>query len=124
MTLQWNGQAAFEAAQLELAKKMLQAAVFFQSKHRLRLNVSNPRPYLDSSREGEYPRARTGFGRDNVDYEPTTPRAVVDAGFVVRLGYRANAYYMAILEVKKKRLGLQKSFQDLLPQIRAVIGGT
>lgn len=121
MTLKWNGEQALRAARQEMARRLLAAAAVYTTEHRKRLNVSNPRPYLNSSRENEYPRARSGFGRDSTSYEPTTPQGVIDAGFIVRLGYRQSGFYMAVQEVRNRRLGLVRSFEELKGAIRAVL---
>lgn len=123
MSLTWNEVEVLKKAQEEMARRLLAAAVLYQTEHRKRLNVSNPAPYLPAttSRPGEYPRARTGFGRDNVAYEPATVQGVIDAGFVVRLGYRASAWYMGYLEAERRRKGLVSTFDDLKGQIRAVL---
>jgi hypothetical protein len=53
--------------------------------------------------------------------EPLDPYQIAQEGSI-RVGLRANAAYGAILEVKYKRLGLKRTLQDLVPQLRAIAG--
>ena len=115
----WHGGDAFADISSVLADRLLRMAVYFQTQHKLRLNVSNPRPYLNSSKPGEYPRARTGFGRDSVMYEPTS-RSEVRRDLTIRIGYLVNAFYMPVLELTRNRLGLRKTLDDLHPQLQLI----
>ena len=60
MAIMWNGQAASAQVQQEAARRLQRTAQWFQDQLIARLSLSNPRPYLNSSRPGEYPRKRTG----------------------------------------------------------------
>ncbi len=99
---------------------LLRAAVFLQLQLRQRLERKvNDYQNSNPSAPGEYPAVVTGALRDGVLYEPTTPAQVAKEG-EVRVGYAANTNYGAILELRKKRLGIEKTVQDLLPQLSAL----
>lgn len=120
--VEWHGEERLAELDQAIGEGLLRGAVYFQTQHKLRLNKSNPRPYAHSSQPGEYPRARSGFGRDNVWYEPTSVAEAGRAGFV-RIGYRVNAFYMAILEVYRGRLGLVKTLESIKVQLARIITG-
>jgi len=109
-------------------KKLMRAAVYLMNQHQQRLNKPAPAVkrkgkvrYTGASAPGEYPRKRTGFLQANVWMEPLDPYQIAQEGSV-RVGLRANAVYGAILEVRYKRLGLKRTLQDLVPQLRAIAG--
>ena len=122
MSVQFDGDAAKHQIAEEVAKRLLAAAVFFQTQHRLALNKSNAKPYLNSSRPGEYPRARTGFGRNSVVYEPTDLAGIM-AEQKVRIGFLEPAWYMEYLAQYRGRLGLQATMERLKGQIAKMLGG-
>lgn len=113
---------ALPALQKQLAGNLLRAAITFQTEHKRRLNIANPPPYLDSSVPGEYPRARTGFGRDGTIVQPTD-LAQIARTMRVKCGYIQNAWYMGYLEVYLRRKGLNQTLQDMRSQIRDIIAG-
>jgi len=115
-----HGDAAQAALEKAVGQMLLRAAIFFQTQHKLRVGVSNPRPYLESSRDGEYPRKRTGFGQGSLIYDPDTPEAVGRKGSVT-VGFLEPARYMVILEVRKRRKGLLDTLESLRPQLQALI---
>ncbi len=120
MTLEWHGDEMEADLKRRIGQGLARCAVLFQTWHKQKLNKSNPFPYKDSSSPGEYPRARTGFGRDGVMYDPASPEAMAEAGFVL-MGYLINAWYMGYLEVFQDRLGLKRSLEDLKPRLQAVL---
>ena len=124
MSINWN-QSVWDRISEEGAKVILIAAIMFEDQHRQRVSVPNPRPYLPetTSKEGEYPRLRTGAGRGALMHQPTTVADVVKTGWV-RVGLREGDHHLLILEISKKfnRLGLAKTLEDMTPQLRAVIG--
>ena len=120
MSVQFNGDAAKHQIEEAVGKRLLAAAVFFQTQHKLALNKSNPRPYLNSSRPGEYPRARTGFGRNNVAYDPADLATVI-AEQKVRIGFLEPAWYMEYLAQYKGRLGLQATMERLKGQLAQML---
>lgn len=105
----------------ELGRRMEACVGFYRAQYQLRLNKSNPIPYLNSSKPGEYPRKRTGFLQDSVAYSPTAISEITKT-LDIRVGYDANAFYGPILEVMRKRLGLVKTLEDLKNQLGAIIG--
>jgi hypothetical protein len=121
MTIKDHSAEAKADLQKRIGEGLARCAIHFQTQHKIRLNKSNPGPdYLDSSTVGQYPRARTGFGRDGTSYEPTSPAAMAAAGNV-RMGYISPAWYMGFLELFKGRLGLKKTLEDLKDQFVAIL---
>jgi len=120
--LDWNGDEAAQAAKEEAARRILRSMVYYLKAHKRRLGVSNPAPYEDSSRPGEYPRKRTGNLIANVTFAPSTVQEVIDAGFKIRAGLAAGARYGAILELAKSRLGFIRTMDDLEDLLRAMLG--
>jgi hypothetical protein len=121
MTIKDHSAEAKADLQKRIGEGLARCAIHFQTQHKIRLNKSNPGPdYLDSSTVGQYPRARTGFGRDGTSYEPTSPAAMAAAGNV-RMGYILPAWYLAFLEIYKGRLGLKQTLADLGEQFKAIL---
>lgn len=106
----------------EMAARLLRAIVFFQQHQQQRVGISNPRPHRTPSQPGEYPRKRTGFGQKGVVYAPGSVPEVIAEGLRVRAGQLANSHYMLILETKRDRLGFAKTFGDLAPQLKRILG--
>lgn len=115
-----NVGAAMDQVRQEAADRLLRAAVFFQTQHQARVGVSNPRPYLNSSKVGEYPRKRTGGGQAGVVYGPEMPAEVAQA-LKVRLGLLPSAAHLAILEFGRERLGFIKTAADLEGQVQTIL---
>lgn len=120
--LNWNGNQAKAQIADASAAGLLRAAVYFQTFHKQQLNKSNPRPYLDSSQPGEYPKARTGFGRGAVLYEPTTVEDVAKEQ-AVRIGYLQSGFYMLVLELRRHRLGLLETLRKTKDRLAAIATG-
>lgn len=118
--LRWHGDSLLEELDDACAEGLLRAAVFFQTTHKAKLSVSNPRPHKTPSKPGEYPRLRTGFGRNAVMYEPTT-KGEIKQTLTVKIGYLANAWYMALLEVKRRRKGLKDTLELIRQQLQALM---
>lgn len=116
----WNGKSAILQIRNASAESLMRAALFFQAQHQQRLAKSNPRPYNNSSKPGEYPRARTGAGRAGVLVDPPNLAGVASEGRV-RVGYVQNTFYMLVLELRYDRLGLLQTLKDLKGQIKAII---
>lgn len=95
-----------EAAQLQLRN-----ALVLQAEHKRRLSKFNPPPHKNSSKPGEYPRARTYNLRDAVVIEPASLAIIEETGSV-RVGVLIGAKYVESL-VKKGRLGLANTHADL-----------
>lgn len=110
----WNGDEANRRIEIASWEALQRITVYFWSQVQLTLNVSNPRPYLNSSKPGEPPRKRTGFGAANVLYE-FDRKAMAS-----RVGVGRNAKYMAILELFRNRPWLKATLDKVLPQLRAI----
>lgn len=114
--LEWHGEQVKDRLRLEAAKRVLAATVFYQSAHRGLLNKSNPRPYKDSSKPGEYPRARTGHLRGSVLYVPTSLAEVAKA-LRTACGYGKATHYGFFLEFVQRRLGLLETLKRTRSQL-------
>lgn len=97
-------------------KRIVLATEAFLAELKLVLNVRNPPPFVNSSKPGEPPRKRTGFGQANVvrEYDRAQLRS--------RVGVRTNAFYMVILEVKRNRPWFMVTLNRMLPKLRSIIG--
>lgn len=116
-----------------MAKRLLAAAVTFQTEHQARLNVPNTGVrvrkrgggtrtiYPNPSKPGEYPHKITGAGQAGLVYQPTTAQAIKAEGLKVRIGHRINVKYMTILELYWQRKGLRDTVKETKDQIKAVV---
>lgn len=104
-------------ARAEMARRLTAAAIFYVSQHQFRVGV----PYPRASRPGEYMRKRTGTGQKSVSFTPTT-QAEIFQTLTIQIGYAAIAPYMPELEIARGRLGLRRTFHDLIPQLSAIVG--
>jgi hypothetical protein len=115
-------QTAVKMAFSDLAKLTAEAlmavAIEAQTEHMRRLNVSNPPPHLDSSKPGEYPRKRTGFLQANTLFDPLNLAEII-ANQWVDVGVGQNAMYGVWLVDIGKRLGIEDTVRDILPQLEA-----
>src|SRR3990167_3094501 len=93
----WHGDEAKAYIEGLSWDAIRRVTVYFWNSVQIVLNVSNPRPYLNSSKPGEPPRKRTGFGAGNVIYE-FDRKAMAS-----RVGVLRNDKYMAILELFRNR---------------------
>ncbi len=118
----WHGDEAKARTRRQAAEGLLRCAVFFATAHMQALNVSNPRPYATPSREGEYPRKRTGWLQAHVTWAPQSV-AEVERDQAVRVGYAQNASYGLILELFRGRLGLTETLEAVRPRLAALSGG-
>ena len=87
--------AEIEAAGWEAVQR---CTVFLWTECMKACGISNPRPYLNSSKPGEPPRLRTGFGQRNIAYE------LDQAKGIGKVGVRTNAKYMAYLDQGTSRI--------------------
>ena len=79
--------------------------------------------YPNSSKPGEYLRARTGYLQAHIVVEPTSPTAAAIQGSV-RIGYGKSAFYGAIWELKplaKKRKGLLDALEEIRGELMAMM---
>jgi hypothetical protein len=86
----------------------------FDNQRSQRVSTPNPPPYKDSSKPGEYPRLRTGEGQRALTRLPTEFGEVMRV-LRVQVGFVAGKAHLLILEMKRGRLGLQKTLEDLKP---------
>ena len=108
----------------EGAKRLLRAAIEFQSEHMRRLGIHNPPPYKASSKEGEYPKQRTGFGQKGVVIAPATIDEIMAAPrMAVKIGQAQNSWYMLHLEREKHRLGYERTMNDMKGRLRQIVEG-
>lgn len=87
---------AIEALRDLVARRLLAAGLTLQAEHRRDLSVGNPSPHNHPAPRGAFPRLRTGGGRANVAFEPTTVAGVRKV-LRVRIGYRPAALHLLIL---------------------------
>lgn len=101
------------AAQYEinrrLAARLLDAA--FQLKNTTQEKTGTA--YPPASKPGQFIRARTYAGHDDLTVIPTTPDEVVRNGMTVFVGYSNLTWYMPFLERKRGRLGLFYLFRQM-----------
>jgi hypothetical protein len=90
-SFEWNddGEKQFRK---EIWKRILRATISFWTELQNVLNVPNPPPHTNSSKPGDAPAKRTGFGAANVIYE-TDEKAMQ-----TRVGLLENASYLAMWE--------------------------
>jgi hypothetical protein len=120
MTTRWRGSDAMQEIRKKAAQRLLAMAAQFVTAHMDFLNVSNPRPHVTPSQPGEYPRKRTGFGQRSVSFQPTSVAGVISAGLKIRVGYLANAEYMLILELRRRRLGLLETLRRTKSRLQVI----
>lgn len=135
MSLDWHGDAIMQATKEAAAEGLLAAAVFFENTLRQKVSVPSPfytvkrtrdtragkkgtsyRVYYDPSRPGEYPKLRTGLGRNALTHQPETRAEVVANGYV-RVGYVYGDHHLLMLEMEQDRKGLIDLLDELRPQL-------
>ena len=112
----WNGDREQKLVLDAAWGRILRAAVFFWTQLQLTLNVSNPRPYLNSAPKGDPPRKRTGFGAGSVLYKADKQRQEVQVGLL------GNAKYMAFHELGQHPW-LLVTLKRLQPQLQRILEG-
>jgi len=119
----WNDREFTQHLSRATARGLQRAGQFYHTACRRAVNKSNPRnrktgKYDSPSAPGEPPRARTGFGRDNIVKEfndsPLFP--------AVRVGVGKNAMYMFYLEVGTRRIEPRPWLVATLEKNRGIIG--
>jgi hypothetical protein len=123
MAIEWNGEAAALAAQQEAARRLQRTVQWFWEQHTRRLSVSNPRPYDDSSKPGQYPRKRSGNLIGNVIWSPMDVTGIMAGDYKIRVGLAQPGRYGAILEFWMERLGFLKTLRDTQPLLKAMLEG-
>lgn len=101
------------------AQRVLAAGWELVNELQSKLNVKFP----PASRPGEYPHYRTRGGHDAVTLRPQTPEEVINNGMRVHVGFLKSGFYMMVLEVKRKRLGLLYTYNKMKPRLARIIGG-
>jgi hypothetical protein len=91
----------------EVDKRVLAAATLLQAEHKRDLSRMNPPPHLNSSKPGEFPKARTLNLRNAV-----TLKKISVAHY--RVGYLTNASYIVFLSRR-----LRKTIKDTAERIKA-----
>ena len=108
----WNGPGAIEHIKGIAWEGILRATVYFWTECSKAVGIPNPPPYKDSSKPGEPPRKRTGFGQANITYE-------VDKSILTtRVGVLSPARYMAGLELFGKRPWLKSTLDKTINTLR------
>ena len=113
-----NLDAFIQKVRMELAKRIFAAASLLRSELKASLSTAYP----PASVPGEFPHARTYQGRNAVVISPSDLPTIAKT-LKVRVGYIQNAFYMGILEESKGRLGLFYLFEQVKPQLTAILGG-
>src|SRR5262249_36142996 len=102
-------------------QRVQRCAVFFWQSCVAAVSRANPRPYHDSSKPGEPPKARTGFGRSQIRYELDEPKGTA------RVGVALPGIYMLHLDQardpKRRRPWLVATLERVLPTLRSLAGG-
>lgn len=126
-----NAAGIVAEARQQAAKNLLAAATLFAGQHQQRLGARTPatKPgkfpvtYVPPfSKKDEYPMKRTGHLQASVIWEPQSP-AEVEKTLRVKVGYLANAFYGAILEIQMGRHGLKQTLKDMQGELAAIAGG-
>ena len=100
----------------ELDKRVRAAAALLLAEHKRDLSKMNPPPHLNSSKPGEYPRARTLNLRNSVDMQKMGPAHY-------RVGYRSNAEYIVFL-ARRARLTIVDAATRLRDRLTRIIRGS
>jgi hypothetical protein len=79
-------------------------------------------PYPPASRPGEFLHRRTGTAARSLRHSPTTREGVAAQGSI-SVYYDSSAWYARMWE-EKDRLGLKHVFQQMAPDLVAVLRGT
>ena len=103
-TLTWQGPEAIKIVGTAGADALLRAAFLLQQVHRDRINVPNPKPYLNSSKPSEYPKRRTGKLRNNVQHDPKDVRVIERQGNVTVYYAPLAPYAIHLLNSGRKML--------------------
>jgi hypothetical protein len=111
----WMGEGVGQQLETDCWGRIVNATEAFLAELKQVLNVRNPPPFLQSSRPGEPPRKRTGWGQAHVIREYERPQ------LKSRVGVEENASYMAILELSKNRPWFMVTLQRMLPALSKIV---
>lgn len=115
----WHGVEILPQLRARSLERIARAVVFLWNTIQQTLNKSNPPPYLHSSKPGEPPRKRSGFGAANVICE------LDEKDLAGQVGLLKNAMYMVYLEFGTRRLAPRPWFlatiKKVFPQLQAIL---
>lgn len=114
--LEDNTRSCQEQAELLAGQLLIAAAITLQSAYKQKVSQSYP----PASKPGQYPRWRTGTGREATGYEPEAPDEAGRAG-AVRIGWSKSGDHMGILEYFRGRKGLRDVGRELRGQLQAIL---
>lgn len=138
MAVNWYGDALMDGLKRQAAQGLLAAAVHYANNLSLKVGIANPltrgprggRQYLQSSKQGEYPRLRTGAGQkalaigaNGAVFDIKTGPAidqVIAGGMSVKVGYREGDHHLLALEFAQRRKGLIDLLDEMKPQLAAL----
>lgn len=116
MTYKSNTREALNAIDKQTGTLLIACAISVQSQAKRDFSTSYP----PASKPGEFPHGRTWNLRESIMYDPDDPVKVGREG-QVRIGYSTRAPYGAILELFKKRMGINAVVKGLRKVINQVI---
>lgn len=117
-----NELLAFEdRLRTQAAERLAACAVMLQTEEMSNLSVANPHPHLNSSKPGEYPRARTFNLRNSIAFQPSHLNDIKRT-LRIAVGYAAGAFYGPIL-VAKGWLGLLDTLDTIRPRVAQMLAG-
>jgi hypothetical protein len=111
----WNGDGAAAHVKGLAWEGILRATVYFWTECQKAVGIPNPPPYRNSSKPGEPPRKRTGFGQANIIYE--ADKSIL----TTRVGVLSNARYMIGLELFRNRPWLKVTLAKCMGTLKALM---
>ena len=111
-----NTPTCQEEAERLAGSLLIAAAITMQTAYKRHVSASFP----PASKPGEYPRWRTGTGREATGYDPEAPDEAGRAR-AVRVGWGKSGDHMGILEYFRGRKGLRDVGQELRGQLQAIL---
>lgn len=116
---EWGGDEVMGDLRQQLADRLLRMGVLLQTTQKTRMSVPNPAPHKNPSKPGQYPKLRTGFARGATTLQPSAPEDVKRT-LTIRVGFLSNAFYAAVLELLRGRLGLRRTLDDLRGRLQVI----
>lgn len=105
----------------EMATRLIYAGRHILDHHKQMVSV--PFNANGPSVPGEYPHLRSSEGKKGSVMDANSVQDVIDHGLKIKLGQKANSFYMVILERQKQRLGFARTANDLRSSIITILGG-
>lgn len=115
---EWKGDEFADGLRRDVAQRLILQAITLESEEKR--NVS--RSFPPASKEDEYPKFRTGTGREATTYRPTSVDEVMAKGYV-EVGVSAAGKHMAILEIVFRRKGFRATLAAIADKLRAIWSG-